>query len=103
MPIDSWVVLKPEDIVRELMEQGMHQKQPHQGQSLLVDGYDKIDETDSDNMDHEEDEDEDEDEDDDELEEERKMAYKIEFQRQNTSSTPNGGGNGAASFLAMVK
>ncbi|XWS50231.1 hypothetical protein CRYUN_Cryun12cG0070700 [Craigia yunnanensis] len=92
---------KPEDIVRELMEQGMHQQQPYQGQSLLVDVYDKIDEPDSDNMDHEEDEDEDED--DDELEEERKMAYKIECQRQNTSSTPNGGGKGAPSFLAMVQ
>ncbi|XWS48689.1 hypothetical protein CRYUN_Cryun13aG0097800 [Craigia yunnanensis] len=92
---------KPEDIMRELMEeQGMHQQQDHQGQSLLVDGYDKIDEPDSDSMDHEEDEDEDED--DDELEEERKMGYKIEFQRQN-ASTPNGEGNGAPSFLAMVQ
>ncbi|XWS61464.1 hypothetical protein CRYUN_Cryun07bG0127900 [Craigia yunnanensis] len=95
---------KPEDIVRELLkEQGMHQKQHHQGQSLLVDGYDKIDEPDSDNMDHEGDEDQDEyDEDDDELEDERKMGYKIEFQRQN-ASTPNGEGNGAPSFLAMVQ
>ncbi|XVF53247.1 hypothetical protein PTKIN_Ptkin05aG0084400 [Pterospermum kingtungense] len=94
---------KPEDIVRELMEeQGMHhQQQHHQGKSLLVDGYDKIDEPDSDNIDNEEDDDEDED--DEELEEERKMAYKIEFQRQNTSTTPNGGGNGAPSFLAMVQ
>ncbi|XVE64537.1 hypothetical protein DITRI_Ditri07aG0108400 [Diplodiscus trichospermus] len=95
---------KPVDIVRKLMEgQGLHQQQQQQqGQSLLVDSYDKMDEPDSDNMDHEEDEDEDDDED-DELEEERKMAYKIEFQRQNTSSTPNGGGNGAPSFLAMVQ
>ena len=74
----------------------MHQQQDHQGQSFLVDGYDKIDEPDSESMDHEEDED------DDELEEERKMGYKIEFQRQN-ASTPNGGGNGAPSFLAMVQ
>ncbi|XVF12800.1 hypothetical protein REPUB_Repub08aG0151200 [Reevesia pubescens] len=96
---------KPEDIVRELMEeQGMRQQQHHQGKSLLVDGYDKIDEADSDNMDHEEDEDEDieDDEDDEELEEERKMGYKIEFQRRN-ASTPNGGGNGAPSFMAMVQ
>ncbi|XVE58223.1 hypothetical protein DITRI_Ditri04bG0152700 [Diplodiscus trichospermus] len=60
---------KPEDIVRELMEkQGMHRQQLHQGQSFLVDGYDKVD--DSDTIDNEEDEDEDED--DDELEEVRK-------------------------------
>ncbi|XP_039022818.1 trihelix transcription factor GTL1-like isoform X2 [Hibiscus syriacus] len=50
---------KPVDIVRELMEeqgeglQLQQQRQHHQGQSLLVDGYDKIHEADSDNMDDE--------------------------------------------------
>ncbi|KAL4385638.1 hypothetical protein GQ457_15G011580 [Hibiscus cannabinus] len=88
---------KPEDIVRELMEEqgeGLHQHHHHhQGQSLLVDGYEKIDEVDSDHMDEDEDED-------DEMEEERKVGYKIEFQRQNS-----GGGNGAGapSFFTMVQ
>ncbi|KAF8393448.1 hypothetical protein HHK36_021692 [Tetracentron sinense] len=82
-------VLKPADIVKELIEQ----------QQLVMDVYDKIEEPDSDNLDPEDDEDDDEDEG---AEEERKMAYKIEFQRQNTGST-NGGGNGAESFLAMVQ
>ncbi|GMY30703.1 trihelix transcription factor GTL1 isoform X1 [Fagus crenata] len=90
---------KPEDIVKELME---HQRQ----QQLIVDDYDKIEEAESDNIDQEEEEEEEEDEDiedeDEELKEERKMSYKIEFQRQNAGSS-NGGGNGAASFLALVQ
>ncbi|KAK5777828.1 trihelix transcription factor GTL1 isoform X1 [Gossypium arboreum] len=101
---------KPGSTVRELMEEqreGLHHQQHHhRGQSLLVDGYGRIDEPDSDIMDQEVDEDDDEedndDDDDEELEEERKMGYKIEFQRQN-SNTPNGGGNGAPSFFTMVQ
>ncbi|KAL5766143.1 hypothetical protein ACOSP7_016760 [Xanthoceras sorbifolium] len=94
---------KPEDIVKELMnQQGMQQQQQ---QPSIGDVFGKIEEpqmdSDSDNMDQEEDEEEDEDED-EELEEEGKMAYKVEFQRQNRSAT-NGGGNGAPSFLAMVQ
>ncbi|KAL4347021.1 hypothetical protein GQ457_17G022940 [Hibiscus cannabinus] len=104
------VAKKPEDIVRELMDEqreGFQLQQHHhhhrQGQSLLVDGYDKIDEADSDNMDDDDDDDEDGDRD-EELEEERKMGYKIEFQRQNLDA-PNGGGNGAGapSFFTMVQ
>ncbi|KAE8661993.1 Trihelix transcription factor GTL1 [Hibiscus syriacus] len=102
-PNADGVSKKPVDTVRELMgEQGeglqLHQ-QHHQVQSFLVDGYDKIHEADSDNMDDEVDEDDGE-----ESEEESKMDYKIEFQKQN-SSTPNGGGNGAGapSFFTMVQ
>jgi hypothetical protein len=75
----------------------------------MVDGYDKIEEGDSENVNEDEYDDEDEGDDDDEeeeeegLQEERKMAYKLEFQRQNTSSAANGGGTGAPSFLAMVQ
>ncbi|TXG50163.1 hypothetical protein EZV62_022687 [Acer yangbiense] len=96
---------KPEDIVKELIinQQGMQQQQ----RTSIVDDFDKIEEphmdSDSENMDQEEeDEDDDDDDDDEELEQERKVAYKVEFQRQNTSAT-NGGGNGAPSFLAMVQ
>ncbi|KAK2663603.1 hypothetical protein Ddye_002177 [Dipteronia dyeriana] len=95
---------KPEDIVKELIinQQGMQQQQRRR--TSIVDDFDKIEEphmdSDSENMDQEE-EDEDDDED-EELERERKMAYKVEFQRQNTSAT-NGGGNGAPSFFAMVQ
>ncbi|KAK4601053.1 hypothetical protein RGQ29_010584 [Quercus rubra] len=93
---------KPEDIVKELMEQQEHQRQ----QQLIVEEYDKIEEAESDNMDDQEEEEEEEDEDEDdeneELEVERKMSYKIEFQRQNTGSS-NGGGNGPPSFLALVQ
>ncbi|KAG7956039.1 hypothetical protein I3843_11G104800 [Carya illinoinensis] len=89
---------KPEDIVKELMEVQEQHRQPQQ-QQQIVDEYDKIEEAESDNIDQEEDEDEDEDED---LEEEGKMDYKIEFQRQN-AGPPNGGGNGAPSFLAVVQ
>ncbi|PQP94794.1 trihelix transcription factor GTL1 isoform X1 [Prunus yedoensis var. nudiflora] len=100
---------KPEDIVKELMQQ---QQQVHdhlqQGvQTLVVDDYDRIEEADSDNiMDQDEDMEDDDidEEDDEEMEEESKMAYKIEFQKQNTTGpSSNGGGNGAPSFLAMVQ
>lgn len=80
----------------------MEQQENQRQQQLLVDDYDKIEEADSDNIDQEEEEDEDEDED-EELEEERKMAYKIEFQRHENAGPPNGGGNGAPSFLAVVQ
>lgn len=93
---------KPEDIVKELMEQQEHQRR----QKLIVEDYDKIEEAESDNMDDQEEEEEEEDEDEDneneELEVERKLSYKIEFQRQNTGSS-NGGGNGPPSFLALVQ
>lgn len=76
-------------------------------QQLAVDDYDRIEEANSDNiMDQEEDMEDDDidEEDDEEMEEERKMAYKIEFQKPNTTGpSSNGGGNGAASFLAMVQ
>jgi hypothetical protein len=96
--------LKPEDIVKELMkQQGTQQQQ----QQLMVDDYDKMEEGDSENVnedEYDEEDDGDEDEEEDEaLQEERKMAYKIEFQRQNTSNATNGGGSGAPSFLAMVQ
>jgi hypothetical protein len=95
--------LKPEDIVKELMKQQGTQQQ----QQLMVDDYDKMEEGDSENVnedEYDEEEDGDEDEEEDEaLQEERKMAYKIEFQRQNTSNATNGGGSGAPSFLAMVQ
>lgn len=78
------------------MEQHEHQGQ----QQLIVDDYDKTEEDDTDNIDQEEEDDEDEEED-EELEEDMKMGYKIEFQRQNAVA-PNGGGNGAPSFLAVV-
>ncbi|CAL9030644.1 unnamed protein product [Prunus brigantina] len=101
---------KPEDTVKELMQQQQQQVHDHlqQGvQQLAVDDYDRIEEADSDNiMDQEEDMEDDDidEEDDEEMEEERKMAYKIEFQKQNTTGpSSNGGGNGAASFLAMVQ
>ncbi|KAF9667101.1 hypothetical protein SADUNF_Sadunf16G0297900 [Salix dunnii] len=95
---------KPEDTVKELMkQQGTQQQQ----QQLMVDDYDKMEEGDSENVNEDEyDEEDDGDEDDEEdeaLQEERKMAYKIEFQRQNTSNATNGGGSGAPSFLAMVQ
>nr|XP_023898839.1 trihelix transcription factor GTL1 isoform X1 [Quercus suber]POE52735.1 trihelix transcription factor gt-2 [Quercus suber] len=93
---------KPEDIVKELMEQQEHQRR----QQLIVEDYDKIEEAESDNMDDQEEEEEVEDEDEDneneELEVDRKLSYKIEFQRQNTGSS-NGGGNGPPSFLALVQ
>ncbi|WOL10060.1 trihelix transcription factor GTL1-like isoform X1 [Canna indica] len=87
---------KPEDIVKELMEQGQQQ---HQG---VMDDYDKMDEADSDNLDQDDD-------DDDEDDEDSKMQYKIQFQRPNVSG--GGGGNAsttaaataAGSFLAMVQ
>ncbi|KAJ6293343.1 hypothetical protein OIU78_025347 [Salix suchowensis] len=99
---------KPEDIVKELKKQ----QGTHQQQHLMVDYYDKMEEGDSENVNEDEYDDEDEGEEDEEeeeeeaegLQEERKMAYKIEFQRQNTSSAANGGGTGAPpSFLAMVQ
>ncbi|EHA8590401.1 trihelix transcription factor GTL1 [Cocos nucifera] len=84
---------KPEDIVKELMDQ-------RQQQSTMED-YDKMEEPDSDNIDQDDDDD-----DDDEDDEEGKMQYKIQFQRPNV-----GGGGGttstaaptAGSFLAMVQ
>ncbi|CAN6713442.1 unnamed protein product [Malus baccata var. baccata] len=101
---------KPEDIVKELMEVHDHHQQVFQQgqpQHLVVEDYNRMEEADSDNlMDQEEEdmEDDDIDEDDDEeTEQERKMAYKIEFQKQNTGRSSNGGGNGAPSFLAMVQ
>lgn len=93
---------KPEDIVKELInQQGIQQKQQQPQASIVDDQSDKVEESnmgsESDNMEYEEDERDD----DEESEEERKMAnYKVELQRQNTS---NGGGNGAPSFLAMVQ
>ncbi|KAM2125377.1 hypothetical protein ACFX1Q_015861 [Malus domestica] len=100
---------KPEDIVKELMEVHDHQQVLQQGhpQHFGVDDCNRVEEADSDNlMDQEEEDMEDEDmdeEDDEETEQERKMAYKIEFQKQNTGPSSNGGGNGAPSFLAMVQ
>ncbi|CAK7357540.1 unnamed protein product [Dovyalis caffra] len=102
---------KPEDIVKELMKQQgtQHQRQHqnHQQQQLVVDDYDKMEEGDSENVNEDEYDEEDvgdeDDEDDEALQEEGKVAYKIEFQRQNTSNATNGGGNGAPSFLAMVQ
>ncbi|XP_011038056.1 PREDICTED: trihelix transcription factor GTL1-like isoform X1 [Populus euphratica] len=97
---------KPEDIVKELIKQQGTQQQQQQ-QQLMVDDYDKMEEGDCENVNEDEyDEEDDGDEDDEEdeaLQEERKMAYKIEFQRQNTSNATNGGGSGAPSFLAMVQ
>ncbi|XP_060674242.1 trihelix transcription factor GTL1 isoform X1 [Ziziphus jujuba] len=96
---------KPEDIVKELVEQQEnHRQQPPVKQQLIVDDYDQIEEPDSEDI---EQEDEDEDEDDnEELEDHgKKMAYKIELiQRQKaTGTSATGGGNGAPSFLAMVQ
>ncbi|KAJ6950735.1 trihelix transcription factor GTL1-like isoform X1 [Populus alba x Populus x berolinensis] len=97
---------KPEDIVKELIKQQGTQQQQQQ-QQLMVDDYDKMEEGDSENVnedEYDEEDDGDEDEEEDEaLQEERKMAYKIEFQRQNTSNATNGGGSEAPSFLAMVQ
>jgi len=81
---------KPEDIVKELMDQ----------QQAAMDNY-----KDSDNLNQEEDDgdddgDEDEDEnDDDDDEDDKKMAFKIQFQSKNSSN----GGNPSSSFLAMVQ
>jgi hypothetical protein len=91
--------LKPEDIVKELMKQQGTQQQ----QQLMVDDYDKMEEGDSENVNEDEYDEEEDEEEDEALQEERKMAYKIEFQRQNTSNATNGGGSGAPSFLAMVQ
>lgn len=94
---------KPEDIVKELMnQQGTQQKQQQPQASIVDDQFDKVEESnmgsESDNMEYEEDE---RDDDEESEEDSNKMAnYKVEFQRQNTS---NGGGNGAPSFLAMVQ
>ncbi|KAJ0049458.1 hypothetical protein Pint_14958 [Pistacia integerrima] len=87
---------KPEDIVKELMNQKEMQQQ--QRAPSIMDDFDKY--SDSENMEQEED-DEDEDEDDEDIEE-RKMGYKVEFERQN-ANTSNGGGNGTPSFLAVVQ
>lgn len=80
--------MKPEDIVKELMDQ----------QQAAMDNH-----KDSDNLNQEEDDgDEDEDEnddEDDEDEDDKKMAFKIEFQSKNSSN----GGNPSSSFLAMVQ
>ncbi|CAL9757079.1 unnamed protein product [Musa acuminata subsp. burmannicoides] len=84
---------KPEDIVKELMEEPPQQS--------VMDDYEKLDEADSINLDQ------DDDEDDDDDDEARKMQYKIQFQRQNVSA--GGGGNESAaaatagSFLAIVQ
>lgn len=104
---------KPEDTVKELIGQGQHQNQhlDSDQQHLRVNSGNyndkKMEEGDSDNIEDQEEneleEDDEENEEDEELEEERKMAYKIEFQRPNASAPPNGGGNGAPSFLAMVQ
>lgn len=99
--------MKPEDIVKELMERKENHQQQAPVHHLKVDDFDKIEEPDSEDI-EQEDEDEDEDEDDDDDEEsddgERKRAYKIEFQRQKAAGTSaNEGGNGASSFLAMVQ
>ncbi|KAG1362248.1 trihelix transcription factor GTL1 [Cocos nucifera] len=83
---------KPEDIVKELMDQRQQQ--------AAMEDYDKMDEPDSDNIDQ------DDDDEDEEDEEDGKMQYKIQFQR------PNVGGDGgttstasttSGSFLAMVQ
>ncbi|KAJ4734201.1 Trihelix transcription factor GT-2 [Rhynchospora pubera] len=94
---------KPEDIMKELMEQ----RQRHNG-------YDKFDEGEADSMDDEDDEYDDDD--DGEDDEDGKMQYKIQFQRpnMNVNVSGTGGGNpptstapgttpGSNSFLAMVK
>lgn len=88
---------KPEGIVKEQQPQNHHRQ-------LMMNDYGDTEEPDSDTLEQEEDEynDDDEDLDDDESGEETKMAYTIQFQRPNTSST-NGGGSGAPSFLAMVQ
>nr|XP_009411482.1 PREDICTED: trihelix transcription factor GTL1-like isoform X1 [Musa acuminata subsp. malaccensis] len=88
---------KPEDIVKELMDQRRHQP--------VMGDYDKMDEPDSDNL--EDDDDDDDDDNDDDDDEDRKMQYKIQFQRQNVSG--GGGGNSSTtatapgSFLAIVQ
>ncbi|KAJ4950447.1 hypothetical protein NE237_027279 [Protea cynaroides] len=86
---------RPEDTVKELMEQQQRRQQS------VIDDYGKMREPDSDNLDQEDGEDDDEDED-EEGEEERKLGYKIQFQQQNANSS-SGGGNAASSFLAMVQ
>lgn len=96
--------LKPEDLMKELME---HRQQHN--------GYDKFDEGEGDSMD-DEDDDEYDDDDDGEDDEDGKMQYKIQFQRpnMNVNVSGTGGGNpststapgttpGSNSFLAMVK
>lgn len=83
----------------------MKEQQPqNHHRQLMMNDYGDTEEPDSDTLEQEEDEynDDDEDLDDDESGEETKMAYTIQFQRPNTSST-NGGGSGAPSFLAMVQ
>ncbi|PON93048.1 GAMYB transcription factor [Trema orientale] len=109
---------KPEDIVMELMEVDEQDRcggtqaglvVPQQQQTLLVNDYDRIEELVDSHDDDEEDEDEEEDTDDeDQLQVERKMAnYKIQLQRQTSSTGPskNGAGNETtpSSFLAMVQ
>ncbi|RWW02431.1 hypothetical protein GW17_00034480 [Ensete ventricosum] len=90
---------KPEDTVKELMEQ--RQRQP------MMDDPDKMDEPDSNNL-HEDEGDDDDNEDD----EDSKMQYEIQFQRQSVRG--GGGGNAsttasaaattaAGSFLAVVQ
>ncbi|RRT79543.1 hypothetical protein B296_00025158 [Ensete ventricosum] len=90
---------KPEDTVKELMEQ--RQRQP------VMDDPDKMDEPDSNNL-HEDEGDDDDNEDD----EDSKMQYEIQFQRQSVRG--GGGGNAsttasaaattaAGSFLAVVQ
>jgi len=81
----------------------MKQQGTQQQQQLMVDDYDKMEEGDSENVNEDEYDEEEDEEEDEALQEERKMAYKIEFQRQNTSNATNGGGSGAPSFLAMVQ
>lgn len=83
------IALKPEDIVKELMDQRQQQ--------AAMEDYDKMEEPDSDDIDQD---------DDDEDDEDGKMQYKIQFQRPKV-----GGGGGTAStasttsgsFLAMVQ
>lgn len=94
--------LKPEDIMKELMEQK---------QQSVMDDYD------SDNLEVEEDDgelDNDDGEDDEEEEKNKeKMAYKIQFQRKGPAGSSSNGGSGnvgasptatsAGSFLAVVQ
>ncbi|PON40678.1 GAMYB transcription factor [Parasponia andersonii] len=109
---------EPEDIVMELMEVDDQDRcggtqaglvVPQQQQTLLVNDYDRIEELADSHDDDEEDEDEEEDTDDeDQLQVERKMAnYKLQLQRQTSSTGPskNGAGNETtpSSFLAMVQ
>lgn len=102
------VMKKPEDFIRELMEQ---QNQPRR----VADNYDKLrDPVDIDTINHEYD-DEDEDYDDDEEEDDGKLQYEIQFQRQgvgpaaagaravNTAGKVATAASSAGSFLAMVQ